>query len=71
MYHNYLAVASVFDNSNPLSLGIMVSTSLGSFIFSVSQTLLPRASTASLVGKVLRTTTRSATLLPVIMVPFL
>ena len=63
--------ASVFESSNPFSLGIMVSTSLGSFILRVSHTLLPSASTASLVGRVLSTTTRSATLFPVIIVPFL
>lgn len=45
--------------------------SWGSWIFRSSCTLTPRASTASLVGRVLSITTMSATLCPVIIVPFL
>ncbi|ELK34198.1 hypothetical protein MDA_GLEAN10021543 [Myotis davidii] len=48
----------------------MVKTSERSCALRLSTTLFPRAATASNVGKIFRITTRSATLCPVVIVPF-
>ncbi|CAM9959271.1 unnamed protein product [Rangifer tarandus platyrhynchus] len=64
-------VASEELISKPVSLVSMVKPSEGSSALRLSTTLFPSAATASNVGKIFRITTRSATLCPVVIVPFL